>query len=61
MKVLRYAQLILKRTCLEKRHMGSAMTHEETTEIETIPRELGKTHEEILELAAKNLIPENGC
>jgi hypothetical protein len=53
-KVMRYAELAFKRTKLGQEE--KLLSPDETAEAEGIARELGMTHEEILELAAKNLI-----
>jgi hypothetical protein len=58
-KILRYAQLTLKRASLEQRHLQ--LPSEEAVELEEIPEQLGLTHEQIIDLASKNVMPENGC
>jgi hypothetical protein len=58
-KILRYAQLTLKRASLEQRQMR--LPQDEAIELEEIPNQLGLTHEEIIDLASKNLMPEDGC
>ena len=58
-KILRYAQLTLKRAGLEKRNMQLQL--DEAVELEEIPRQLGLNHEQIIEQASKSLMPEDGC
>ena len=55
-KILRYTELVFKRESLEKRHMQ--LPYEDGAEMETLLKELGMEHKEILERAAKNLIEE---
>jgi hypothetical protein len=56
-----YSKLIKKHGCLKIRGMEGAMLPEELGEIESIPKKLGMKPDEILRLAEKAHIPENGC
>lgn len=58
-KILRYAQLTFKREMLSAQNQQLA--DEDEKERLAIPAELGLSHEEILDLAAKNLIDETEC
>jgi hypothetical protein len=60
-KALRYAQLTFKRHCLEKRHMLGAFLPDESSEMESILRELNMKPAEILAIAEKSHIPQSGC